>query len=50
MFFNYLLKIMQEIFLKKWLPTESKYSNIIGHASHTKGSMHIGGIGKGKET
>jgi hypothetical protein len=28
----------------------NKCSNIIGHMSHTKGRMHIGGIGQGKET
>jgi hypothetical protein len=27
-----------------------KGSNIIGHGSHTKGRMCMGGIGKGKET
>jgi hypothetical protein len=27
-----------------------KCSYIIGHGSHTKGRMHPGGIGKGKET
>jgi hypothetical protein len=32
------------------LQTQNKCSNIIGHGSHTKGRMHMGGIGKGKET
>jgi hypothetical protein len=27
----------------------NRYSNIIGHGSHTKRRMHTGGIGKGKE-
>jgi hypothetical protein len=29
---------------------QNKCSNIIGYGSHTKGRMHIGGIGKGRET
>jgi hypothetical protein len=32
------------------LQTQSKYSNVIGHGSHTKGRTHTGEIGKGKET
>jgi hypothetical protein len=32
------------------LYTQNKCSNTIGHGSHTKGRMHVGGIGKGKET
>jgi hypothetical protein len=32
------------------LLTKNKCSKIIGHGSHTKGRMHMGGIGKGKET
>jgi hypothetical protein len=32
------------------LKTQNKCSNIIGHGSHTKGSMTMGEIGKGEET
>jgi hypothetical protein len=32
------------------LLTENKCSNIIGHGSHTKGRICMGGIGKRKKT
>jgi hypothetical protein len=32
------------------LLTQNKCHNIIGHGSHSKGGMLMGGIGKGKET
>jgi hypothetical protein len=33
-----------------WIIDLKKCSNIIGHGSYTKARMHMGGIGKGKET